>query len=236
MKTDIRKIGVLALCMAFATVVFAEKNSYKLNVGIFDKLNVCDNVNVEYRCVPDSAGYIAFEGEEEFADALYFSNSKGKLKVQVNTEDVNNPNLPTLRVYSQNLIEVENSSTFTTAIKGKISAPMLNLRQIGNGKIVVDDITANEVGATLATGKGVILVNGKCDVANLKMVGAGQIQAENLDAKKVKCHILGSGDIFCDSEETLEIRGIGSTSIYYKGNPEIKKVGGGKVIPIESCR
>ncbi len=232
------KLNIKRVLLSFGAIVvamggYAQKHSYQLNVGIFDKLNVCDNVHVEYRCVPDSAGYIAFEGEEEFADAFYFTNSKGKLKIQVNTEDVNNPNLPVLRVYSHSLVEVENSSIFTTYIKSKINTPMLVLRQVGNGRIEVKDVVANEVSATLATGKGEIVVSGKCDVANLKMVGAGEIKAENLDAKKVKCQILGSGDIYCDAEERLESRGIGSTSIYYKGNPEIKKVGGGKIIPID---
>lgn len=226
---------VILLVMALMTIglgATAQIHSYQLNVGMFDKLNICDNVNVEYRCVPDSAGYIAFEGAEEFADAFIFSNSKGKLKVQVNTEDVNNPNLPVLRIYSHVLSEVENSGLFTTTVKGKIAIPVLSIKQIGNGRIVVEDANCNEVNAVIATGNGTISVKGNCKIANLKMVGAGTIQAEDLVTETVKCNILGTGEIFCDPVQKLETKGLGSTKIYYKGRPEIKKLGGGNILPL----
>ncbi len=232
---DMKKFLALFTIIILATSgMNAQKHSYRLNVGMFDKLNVTDNVNVECRCVPDSAGYIAFEGETEFADAFIFSNSKGKLRVQVNTDDVNNPNLPVLRVYSHFLTEVENGSDFTTTLEGKIAVPALSIKQIGNGNIIVRDIEANQVTAAIATGNGKISITGKCDIADLKMVGAGMIQSENLDAGTVNCHILGSGDIYCNPKQKLDVRGIGSTKIFYLGEPEIKKVGGGKIFPLDS--
>lgn len=222
-----------ALSLLFAFGTNAQKHSYQLNVGIFDKLQVCDNVNVEYRAVPDSAGYIAFEGEEEFADAFIFSNSKGKLKIQVNTDDVNNPNLPVLRVYSHYLSELENGSEFTTTIEGTLSVPALSLRQIGNGKIVAREIKANDVSAHIATGRGTIIISGTCGIANFRMVGTGDIEAKNLQAETVKCKILGTGNIFCSPLKLLDVRGLGSTKVFYTGTPEIKKVGGGKILPLK---
>lgn len=225
----IKIFGFLLLCCFAAK---AEKHAYQLNVGVFDKLNVTDNVNVEYRCVADSAGYIAFEGEPEFADAFIFSNNKGKLRIQVNVEDVNNPNLPVLRVYSHYLSEVENGSDFTTVVENAMAVPSLGVKQIGNGKIIVRDVKANDINISLATGKGNIIVGGECGVVNIKMVGAGKIQCENLNSESVKCHILGSGEIYCNPIKLLEVKGIGSTKIFYKGAPELNKKGGGKLIPI----
>lgn len=228
-----RKIGLMIVALVGLSVgALAQKHSYQLNVGMFDKLSICDNVNVEYRCVPDSAGYVAFEGAEEFADAFIFTNSRGKLKVQVNTDDVNNPNLPVLRIYSHFLSEVENSSVFTTTVKGTVAIPVLTVKQIGNGKIVVEKANCNEVNAVIATGNGTVTVNGKCNIANLKMVGAGVIQAENLTSNTVKCTMVGSGDIYCNPVDKLEAKGLGSTKIYYKGRPEVKKLGGGKILPL----
>lgn len=232
-----KKIFALLLTIVLAAPCMnAQKHSYRLNVGMFDKLKISDNVNVEYRCLPDSAGYVTYEGEPEFADAFIFSNSKGELKIQVNTEDVNNPNLPSIRVYSQFLTKVENGSDFTTVIGNKISVPSLHVKLIGNGKIIVRDVESNQVNAAITTGNGSIIISGKCDIAEFKMLGTGTIQGENLDSKTVKCHILGSGDIFCNASQKLDVRGIGSTKIYYAGNPEIKKVGGGKVFPIDTVK
>lgn len=124
---------------------------YSLNVGQFDKLCVSDNVNVEYRCVPDSSGFARYVGEPEFADAFIFTNNKGKLHIQVNTEDVNSPNLPKIQVYSDYLVSVENSSEFTVSVSGNNSVPAFEAKQIGNGTIIASGIRANDVTLSVST-------------------------------------------------------------------------------------
>lgn len=224
-------ISILVFLSAFA--VNAQKREvYRLNVGQFDKLLICDDVNVVYKCVPDSSGFVTYEGPKEFADAFIFSNSKGKLKIQVATEDVDKPRLPTLHVYSDYLTWIENSSNHTVTIHNAVSVPVFTARLVGNGKIVSTDIKANEIEGVLATGNGSIILSGKAPKASYKMVGTGLIQADEMECDDVKCSILGSGTIGCWALKKLDIRGIGSTKIYYKGDPEIKKVGGGKVFPI----
>ncbi len=39
-----------------------ESDNYKVEVGQFDKLQVVDNVNVVYRCLPDSTGFVQYKG------------------------------------------------------------------------------------------------------------------------------------------------------------------------------
>ncbi len=68
--------------------------TYTTYCGPFDKIEVTDNVNVVYECRQDSAGYLTYSGAHRFADAFILNNNKGKLKIQVNTEDVNDPELP----------------------------------------------------------------------------------------------------------------------------------------------
>lgn len=227
-----KKLILLLLCVVAILPLAAEKKTYRLNVGRFDKVKITDNVNVIYKSVPDSTGMAVFEGEEEFADAFIFTNSKGKLLVQVNTEDVNNPALPTLYIYSDYITDIENSSEFQATVYNTVSVPSFNAKQIGNGKISVSDIKAGEVEGHLATGKGTITLSGTCDKATFKMVGTGLIDAGALEAMEVKCSILGTGDIICWPVKKIDVRGIGSTNIFYKGNPEIKKVGGGKLKPV----
>lgn len=229
-----RIISILSLIFATSLSIFAETHTYRLEVGQFDKLRVFDNVNVVYKNVPDSTGMAVFEANEEFGNAFIFSNSKGALTVQVNTEDLGKPGLPTLTLYSDFLTEVENSSSFTTTLHMDVSVPAFTAKQIGNGSIIINNIKATDVDASIATGSGTISVNGTCTNAKLVMLGTGVIQADALEAKKVNCKILGSGTIGCFATETLNVRGIGSTKIYYKGNPEIKKVGGGKLFPINT--
>lgn len=222
---------IASLCVITA---FAATQHYKLNVGQFDRLSVYDNVNVVYRCMPDSAGYVVFDGEDEFADAFIFTNNNGNLKIQVNTEDVGKDNLPVIYAYSDFITGVENSSQFSVRVDQMCPVPKFTAKLIGNGEIIAENLKCTEVTANLMTGNGRIIISGETKNAKLKMVGVGLIQADLLEAKNVKCKIMGSGTIGCYAIDNLDIRGIGTTKIYYKGNPEIKKVGGGKVYPLTS--
>lgn len=211
----------------------AEKiNEYIFEVGEFNKIRVLDNVNVIYRCVPDSTGLAAYHGVEDFRDAFIFTNNNGTLKIQVTTDDVNKPGLPTIRVYSDYLTEAENSSVFTLKVENPAPCAEFKARQEGNGAVHVEGIRSTKATGILATGMGTIVLAGQCNSASLKMIGTGIIQADRLKAASVDCRIMGSGTIGCWPTENLKVKGIGSTKIFYKGNPEIKKTGGGKILPL----
>ncbi len=227
-----KKFIIFSLLIASVFTAAAQKRTYRIEVGRFDKVNITDNVNVIYRSDPDSTGMAVFTGEEEFANAFIFTNNKGKLRIQVDTEDVNNPKLPTLYIYSDYITEIENSSEFTATVENTIAVPRFSAKQIGNGKIVSTGLESGSVEAHLATGKGTVMLTGKADKAVFKMVGTGMIQADSLEVSEVKCSILGTGEIICWPLKKLDVRGIGTTKIFYKGNPKIKKVGGGKVFPV----
>lgn len=209
-----------------------EKWKYKVNVGQFSRLKVLDNVNVVYRNVPDSTGYIVYQGVEDFADSFIFTVTNGLLKIQVTTEDVNKPDLPTLYVYSDFLTNVENSSNFTVTVESPAPCPEFKALQIGNGKIIVNGLIATDVKGELATGNGTVILSGECNNACCRLVGTGSILTNLLKAKDVKVRIAGSGLVKCWAEDNLVVKGIGSTKIYYKGNPCVKKSGGGHVKPL----
>lgn len=225
---------LLTLIAALAFPAMAKSKTYRLNVGRFDKVKITDNVNVIYKTVPDSIGMAVFTGAEEFADAFIFSNNKGKLTIQVNSEDVNHPELPTLYIYSDYITAMESSSALKVTVNHTIPVPSFSAKVIGNGTIVANGINATSMEAVVATGKGVIDISGKCQKAEYRMVGTGKIEALGMEATEVKCTILGTGDIYCWPTKELVSKGIGSTKIYYKGNPEISKKGGGHILPSDS--
>lgn len=209
-----------------------KSHTYTIDVGQFDHVNLTDRADVIYRCVPDSTGLAVFKCEEDMSHAFIFTNNDGKLHIQVATEDVNDRDLPTLHIYSDFVTNLENSSDGTLTAYIGATVPSLSIKLIGNGKILCNNINATKVSAQITTGNGDIILNGKCRKADLKMLGTGLIQADNLKAEEVNCKILGSGSIGCYASSNLDVRGIGSTKIYYKGEPKIKKVGGGKLFPL----
>lgn len=206
--------------------------NYKVNVGQFSRLKVLDNVNVVYRNLPDSTGFVQWSGAKEFADAFILTPKDGLLKIQVSTEDVNNPDLPTLYVYSDFLNSVENESSKTLTVEDPAPCAEFKAKEVGNGHVNIENLKANVVKASISTGNGTVNISGECRQAELKMVGTGVISVDRLQAEEVKCKIFGGGSIGCWPLDKLSVKGIGSTKIYYKGSPKVSKSGGGKLFQL----
>lgn len=208
-------------------------DEYLHNVGEFNKISVLDSISVVYRCVPDSSGSVAFNTDRRFADDLLFSVDKGELKIRVDTEAVGRPDLPVIYVYSRFLEQATNSTNATLKIENPAPVPRFKATLVGNGAIEISGLKTTGVEAKITTGNGTIALQGECDWAKFTLLGTGTIQADCLKADTVECKCMGSGTIGCWPEYTLKVNCLGSTKIYYKGEPAVNKKGGGKLIPIE---
>ena len=62
----------------------------------------------------------------------------------------------------------------------------------------------------------------------------GEIRAHKLKARDVRCSIYGNASIGCFAEKTLKAKATGNGTVYYEGNPNIKKIALGniKVLPL----
>lgn len=233
MKRILTCVFVAAAAVAATVGIKAATTTYAINVGEFSKLKVTNDIDVRYVCNPDSAGYAVFTAEDKYADAFLFSNKGGTLKISSNTDFSTNEFLPEVTVYSTYLISVENSSKKTLEIIDMPAAPELSFKQVGNGAIIAENLKATKIKAKIATGNGSITLFGECDEAVLEMVGTGRINADMLEALYVNCKVFGTGSIGCWPIEKLNVKGLASTTVYYKGVPaEIKKTGAAKIEPM----
>lgn len=84
---------------------------YSQHVGQFLAILLQDKVNVVYKCLPDSTGYVRWSSDNPaFDNAFILSVHNGTLKIQISTEDIDLPDKPTLYVYSDFLTKVLNHS------------------------------------------------------------------------------------------------------------------------------
>lgn len=210
-----------------------EMIEFTAEVGNFKDLKIENNVNVVYTHSNDTIGKVRYTGTSDFDNAFIFSNSNGCLRIQVNTEDLGKPGLPILYVSSNNLEKVENYSDYNLRVESNIAADTFSASLIGNGSITISDVDATNVQAKITAGMGTINISGECVNADFKLTGAGTIQANMLKAQNVNCSILGGGSIATYPIRTLNVKGIGSTRILYRGHPVIKRRGGGKLIPCD---
>lgn len=225
----------IALLSLLAT---AQVQLHVIEVGNFNRLSLIDNINVNYRCNADSAGLATFTGSKELASHLMFNlSSNGRLNIQFDDIHESMDNLPTITVYSSAIDEVENSSDSTLRVSGLPPMKTFKVRNIDNGKVILSNVRASQLELQILSGKGKIIANGTCDVLSLRLIGTGEIQADQVVATDVSCRIMGTGTIGChvDGGE-LKVSGSGTGKVYYKGNPSkvnVRKLGTIKAIPMQ---
>ncbi len=228
------KSKILLLLSAMLMAAFQiSAREFSLPVGQFNKLAVDDNVNVVYVGGDGSPSRVRYEGDQKFAKAFIITGKGDKLRIQVETQFVDDPELPTLYVYSDFLKQASISSESTLKIDQAAPCSEIEFSLMGNGTIVANNIKATKLSAAVKSGNGTISIEGHCQIAKFTMIGSGTIQADRLEAAEVDCKILGNGSIGCWPVNELKARGIGSTKIYYKGDPEIDKKGGGKLFKLD---
>ncbi len=230
-------ISVLMVVMA-SLVSMAQEKLHVVKVGDFKRLSLVDNINVNYRCNPDSAGLAVFTSTQEIANDIIFRLSdSGRLTIQVEDETERNAQLPNMTVYSSSLEEAENAGDSTLRLSGLPMMPLFKVRLLDNGKIIARNLRASKLELHLLSGKGKIIASGKCDELALRLVGTGEIQADQVVATDVSCRIMGTGSIGCQVDGgILKVNGSGTGKVYYKGTPSkvsVKKLGTIKAIPME---
>lgn len=233
-----RIICSIACVMAVALMASAQVKRHEIKVGNFTRLNLLDDINVDYRCNADSAGLIVVDCTSEVVKNLIFNvNDKGRLSIQVDDAFERQGNLPKLTLYSTALEEAENSGDSTLRISGLPAMKSFKVRNTDNGKVIVRDIRASQLELQILSGKGKIIANGACDDLSLRLIGTGEIQADKVEATNVSCRIMGTGSMGCKvNGGQLKVNGSGTGKVYYKGQPSkvtVHKLGTIKAIPME---
>jgi len=233
-----RTLISIVLIIAATLMMNAQVTRHEAKLGDFSQLVVLDDINVNYRCDADSAGMVVFNSTKDIADHLIFNlSSKGRLSIQVDDEYERQGNLPTLTLYSSSLTEAENAGDSTLRIDDLPMLPAFKVRLTDNGKVIMRKVRVSQLELQLLSGKGKIIADGRCDDLQLRLIGTGEIQADNVKATNVQCRIMGTGSIGCDVDGgELKVSGSGTGKVYYKGKPSkvtVRKLGTIKAIPME---
>lgn len=196
----------------------AQEKLYRFDIGDFTELTVVDNLKVDYRCVPDSAGVAVFYADPAHVSDLSFDNNKSKLKIQ-NDGELPDSVFSRITVYSSSLTCATNWGSSILTIESVAPAAKFKAKVIGNGTVAVKKLQATNVTALVQAGHGRIYLSGKAHTASLRLMSAGSIEAGDLAAAVVRCRMYGTGSIDCTPDEELSVAGLTSGTVYYKGNP-----------------
>ena len=183
----------IILMITVALASNAQVTHRVVKLADFTRLAVVDDINVEYRCNPDSAGLVVFDATQEVADALMFTvSNKGRLSIQVNDFFESRGNLPSLTLYSSTLDEAENAGDSVLRISQLPPLKSFKVRLLDNGKVIVRGVRASQLELQILSGKGKIIADGSCDDLSLRLVGTGEIQAYKGKPNKVTVRKLGT--------------------------------------------
>lgn len=216
----------LLVVMVFG-VSHAEMTRYDVNVGDFNRLAVSADINVVYRCNPDSAGHAVFVTDVRRADVVMFSNnSKGQLTISLSSEARQLRDLPVVTVFSSYLTEVHNAGDSALVIASLLPRlPNLKVRLSDNGSVDVPHATADNLELHIITGKGRITAAGECAKLTITNLGKGEVNAAQVTARDVSCRITGTGNVYCRLYDgVLDVKGAGTGKVYYYGKPKKVKM------------
>lgn len=204
------------LILSFVTLILRAETPgiYRLKIGDFTELKVLDGLNIDYYSSTDSAGYAVFTCEPSVASSFIFDRNNTKLTVRLSAENPPSGPLPKVRIYSRYLIKAENKSDSTLRVLSVAQGPKFEGGVEGNGTLVVRDVLANEVKLSMRLGHGMIVASGECDKLNVKFVGTGVVQADDLKAANVSVNGSGTGSVGIWAVDKLSLFGMGSTSVY----------------------
>ena len=234
-----RRVLISILLAATVTMVAsAQVERHEFKVGDFSRLTLIDDINVNYRCNADSAGMAVVTCSKDVLDHILFNlSNKGRLSIQLDDFIERMDNLPLITVYSSSLDEAENDGDSTLRVMGLPPMKAFKVRLTDNGKVIVRGVRASQLELHILSGKGKIIAEGFCDDLSLRLVGTGEIQADQVDAVNVSCRIIGTGSMGCNVlGGELKVSGSGTGKVYYKGNPSkvtVRKLGTIKAIPME---
>ncbi len=115
---------------------------------------------------------------------------------------------------------------------GPIESRILDLSVSGSGDILLNDLKANRVKATIS-GSGNIKIegDGEADDLSVNLSGSGNFRGVGFETTDVLVKIVGSGSADVHAVKNLNARLAGSGSVKYKGNPLVDQgiVGSGRV-------
>ncbi len=198
----------IAVAILAALGIFAAE--YSINVQNFSSLTVVDGIAVDYYQRADSAGWARFECEPDIVSKIMFSNNRDKLTVRTASEDTPLTDMPRVVVYSLTLRNIENDGDSLLRVTMNDKVENLSVKQIGNGRIEVRGIDADNVQASVAAGSGTVDIAGHTGKLKLNSIGTGHLDAADMVATEAKCYLFGSGPIHCAPAEKLIVYGAGS--------------------------
>ena len=190
---------------------------YEIYTGEYSGIRVEGLCEIQYFAAPSNT--VTLEIQPNLREYYVVEVKNGELIVS-NTRKINySSRSPVLTVSTPALNSLAIAGMCTFKINDKIKGDAFNLdiRGAGDGNAEFD---VNSLKASMA-GAGDFEFSGKADIAEIKLSGAGKLNAFSLQTREASVDLSGAGTIKIYSSEKLSIKASGAGTVEYKGSPSL---------------
>ncbi|MEB2775042.1 head GIN domain-containing protein [Algoriphagus sp. D3-2-R+10] len=156
----------------------------------------------------------------------------GKLEIKLEKGNHRNVNFDAY-ITVRELESIGSGGSGNMTLESNINSDKFNIGQSGSGNVKVKMLNVGSLNVGMSGSGNMYLEGGSADTANIGQSGSGDFDGLELMANSVKIGKSGSGNTSIGASENLTVGSSGSGNVYYKGNPENKKIassGSSKVI------
>ena len=195
------------------------------NEGAFDVYIIQDSVSeVTIEAESNLIGYIRTEVSGSTLRVYTKENLKTTrpIKIYIYTPDINSVRLSGSGIIDLRTIHTDDMEVVLSGsgeITGTVFADYTSVGINGSGTANMSINTTDL--ETSISGSGDMYFSGQAVTAHFGISGSGSIRAYNLELENCYANISGSGDMFVNVSDLLDVKISGSGSIYYIGYPEI---------------
>lgn len=207
-----------ALILFFATAAFAQDDNWdskKYDLGNFTKVYLEGGFKV-FLIQDKTCGLTAKASDDDIFDDLIVKNENGRLHIKMDRDFFHYEKV-TLYITFDQLEELQIEGGANLKTRGYVDFHDFSMTAEGGAKIEMD-LKADNVSIT---GEGGFLfdLEGVTQNLEVKISGAGDVDAEDLEAQNVDFTIegVGTGSVHAVKKLNAKIEGVGK--IRYKGDP-----------------
>ena len=216
----------IVLSSLFAVSAFSFAQTTR-NVGDFSQLKVYDRINVEL--ISSSKNKIEISGIDE--SEIETINKNGELKIKMMTPKILQGDATKVKVYYENLTDVQGSQGAIITSDDVLKSSLLNLTSNEGSKITLE-VNADNLKVKGNSG-GEITLSGKADSQNIVMNSGAKFYGKEMSAKNASVTVNAGGvaEVFAKDAVETTTRAGGKIEVY--GDPETrntKKIAGGKTV------
>ncbi|WNJ18545.1 head GIN domain-containing protein [Pontibacter sp. G13] len=171
--------------------------------------------------VQSSQSKVTVETDRALLPHIQILTQNGNLKVNMDVDNLEDVETFRLTIYTPNINRIELDGAAKLVSEREIQGSELAIELAGASQVELgldyDAVSVNMGGASLVN------LTGYAKQAKLDITGTGAMNAEGMDAERVKVSLSGAAFTKVSAIEFLDVSISGLGVVSYKGDPEIRK-------------